>query len=113
MTEHFSGPARTLTQSHTGPKSIPSATHSPSDEQGCIPHGSELEDELLQACEQRLIDVHWFRTDWQRGGASTGKGLILDQDLKTHNVVIKLPIPDTERLWLTRLSNADDVVPHV
>lgn len=113
MTEHFSGPARTLTQTQTGPTSTPSPANSPSDEQGHIPHGSKLEDELLQACHQRLIDVHWFRTDWQRGGASTGKGMILDEDLKTHHVVIKFPIPETERLWLTRLSDAGDVVPHV
>lgn len=113
MTEHLSGPARTHWQSDTGPTSSPIAFSSPSNEQGHIPHGRELEDELFDACNQRLIDVNWFQTDWQRSGASTGKGLILDEDLKPHNVVIKLPIPHTERRWMARLADTTDVVPRI
>jgi hypothetical protein len=113
MTEHCSGPAQTLNSAETGPTSKPPASPPPSDVQGNIPHGRELEDELLQACNHRLIDVNWFCTDWQRSGASTGKGLILDEDLKPHNVVIKLPVPQTERLWLVRLAQTVDVVPRI
>jgi hypothetical protein len=114
MTEHLWGPARTLSPSDTGPNTSPNALHSPSDEQGHLPSGHELEDEIRQACNGRLIDFHWFRTDWQRGGASTAKGLFIKNDLETVNVVIKFPIPAVERLWLKRLSDAgDDIVPEV
>ncbi len=114
MTEHLSGPARTLTPSNTGPDSSPNAPHSPSDEQGHIPSGHELEHEIYEACGGRLIDFHWFRTDWQRGGAFTAKGMYHVDDLKTVNVVIKFPIPSVERLWLTRLSEAgNNIVPKI
>lgn len=110
MTEHLSGSARTDKSSLTEPQKTPS-TPPPSILQGQIPHGRDLEDELRQACNDRLVDIHWFRTDWQRGGASTGKGIILDEKLKPHTVVIKLPVPDVERLWLDRLSNTTDIIP--
>lgn len=113
MTEHLSGPAQTLNSAATGPTSTPPASPPPSQVQGRLPNGPDLEGELIAACNHRLADLHWFRTDWQRGGAFTGKGLILDEQLKPHNVVIKLPIPEVERLWLTRLSEHCDIVPRI
>jgi len=110
MTEHLAGPAVTAI---AGPTTTLLDNTPPAPLQGRIPHGSDLEDELLQACNQRLIDVHWFRTDWQRGGASTGKGMILDEELKLHTILIKLPIPEVERLWLSRLANSTDVAPNI
>ena len=33
---------------------------------------SSLEPALRKQTNNRLNDIHWFRTDWQRGGAATG-----------------------------------------
>lgn len=75
--------------------------------------GSALEPVLRQACDGRLADLSWFRTDWQRGGALTGYATYRDDDTTPRPVVVKLPVPPAERHWLIRLQHATDVVPRL
>lgn len=67
---------------------------------------------LLQAvCGDRLSDLHWFRTDWQRGGALTGYAVWREDAGEPRPVVVKLPVPPVELKWLRRLQDAGDVAP--
>ncbi len=64
--------------------------------------GEGLGPALQRACEDRLSDLHWFRTDWQRGGALTGYAVHHGDDGE-HPVVVKLPVRPVELAWLRRL----------
>ena len=75
------------------------------------PFGRMLEPVLRGVCEDRLSEVSWFRTDWQRGGAATGYATYLDDDGTEQPVVVKLPVPPCELLWMRALLDAPDVVP--
>jgi Phosphotransferase enzyme family len=75
------------------------------------PFGRMLEPVLLAACEGRLSEVSWFRTDWQRSGAATGHATYRDDDGNEQQVVVKLPVPPCELLWMRALQDAPDVVP--
>lgn len=66
---------------------------------------------LVDACGGRLRDIHWYRTDWQRGGALTGYATFESDDAGAVDVVIKLPVPPAELTWLKRLQTAENVVP--
>ncbi len=81
------------------------------------PFGAQLEPALLQACGGRLRDLHWFRTDWQRGGALTGYAVWAEDGEEDEQVVVKLPVPPQELRWLQRLQpdqhEAGDVVPRL
>jgi hypothetical protein len=63
---------------------------------------------LVQACEGRLSDIHWFKTDWQRGGAATGRASLSFNGSANVPVVIKLPVVQRELLWVQRLNEAAD-----
>jgi hypothetical protein len=80
------------------------------------PFGSELAPVLLDACRGELRDLHWFRADWQRGGATTGYGKYHNGD-GAHDVVVKFPVPPQERRWLEQLQpdrqQIGDVVPRL
>lgn len=73
--------------------------------------GVNLEPVLLRACHGQLSNVTWFRTDWQRGGALTGYATFRDDGGGDRPAVVKLPIPPIERLWLSRLQDANGVAP--
>lgn len=60
---------------------------------------------LGEACDNRLSDIRWFKTDWQRGGAATGAAA-LEQDGRAVPVVVKLPVVRRELLWTQRLQEA-------
>jgi hypothetical protein len=77
------------------------------------PFGASLEPVLRRTCKNRLSGVSWFRTDWQRGGALTGFATYLGDEGDPLPVVVKLPVPPGERLWMERLQNFDDVVPRL
>lgn len=73
---------------------------------------------LLQACDGRLSEITWFKTDWQRGGAATGTATWrLDDEPQPRKVVIKLPVVQRELLWTRRLqglpSPAEMVIPRL
>jgi aminoglycoside phosphotransferase (APT) family kinase protein len=58
--------------------------------------GPQLLPMLIEACDRRLHDVHWFKTDWQRSGAATAYATaeIAEDDLRP--AVVKLPIGPRE-----------------
>lgn len=58
--------------------------------------------ELVQALDGRLHDLHWFRTDWQRGGAATGFARWRDDDGRDREVVVKVPVNLREFRWMRR-----------
>ena len=91
------------------PVSSPAADHA-SDP---CPLGASLEPVLKTACHDRLSDVSWFRTDWQRGGALTGYANYCDEHGENHRVVVKLPVPPAERHWLVHLQPHDHLVPRL
>ena len=57
--------------------------------------GPQLEPALLDACGGRIRDVHWFRSDWQRGGSATAYAEA-ERDGAWHDVVVKLPVGPAE-----------------
>lgn len=76
--------------------------------------GSALEPALLHACNGRLSDVHWFRTDWQIGGASTAHAKYAPgADSTKLDVVIKLPLSPREYRFLTGLGETDAPTPRI
>lgn len=76
------------------------------------PLGAALEPVLRACCENRLSSVGYFRTDWQRGGASTGYATFQDNGVSVP-VVVKFPVPPVEMEWLRRLSDTPSVAPRL
>jgi len=58
---------------------------------------------LKTACEDRLRDVVWFKADWQRGGAATGRALWHVEGREPAQVILKIPVGPRELTWLHRL----------
>ena len=77
------------------------------------PFGAELEPVVRSVCQGRLSEIHWFRTDWQRGGALTGYAKWRDDDDQEQPVVVKLPVPPGERWWFKHLQPFADVAPRL
>ncbi|MCA9293836.1 MAG: aminoglycoside phosphotransferase family protein [Phycisphaerales bacterium] len=69
--------------------------------------GPQLEPLLLQAGDGKLTDIHWFRTQWQRGGAATAHASFDGGD-GPREVVIKFPVGPREYRVLTELSAVDE-----
>src|SRR5262245_53067051 len=68
---------------------------------------SSLSPALHQACDGRLGEITWFKTDWQRGGAATGTSTWrLDDEDQPRKAVVKLPIVQRELMWARRLQGA-------
>jgi len=66
---------------------------------------------LNEALDDRLSEVTWFKADWQRGGAATGTAALTLDDGTVTPVVLKLPVVERERRWMTRLNAPDEVDP--
>jgi hypothetical protein len=66
---------------------------------------------LGQTCDGRLSEIVWFKTDWQRGGAATGRAAYRLDDGTTIPVVVKLPIVQRELQWTQRLGATDGDAP--
>ena len=58
---------------------------------------------LCESCENRLHDVVWFKADWQRGGAATGRARWRCDSGQDKEVVVKIPVGPRELVWLHRL----------
>lgn len=73
---------------------------------------SALGAELVTAMEGRLHDLHWFRTDWQRGGAATGVAKWRSADGGSasgdRDVVVKVPVNLREFRWMRRTALTPD-----
>jgi hypothetical protein len=72
---------------------------------------SSLEPVLISQTNNQLRDIHWFRTDWQRGGAATGYATWISEDSEPIDVVIKLPVIEKELRWTRHMQNANGVAP--
>lgn len=70
--------------------------------------GPHMEPALLEACDGRISDIHWFRTSWQRGGAATAyaKAIVHDGE-PARDVVVKLPVGPREYLATTAMAPDD------
>lgn len=68
---------------------------------------ASLTPELVRACDGKLSNVSWFRTDWQRGGAATATAELTDEVDGPHRVVVKLPVVQRELIWTRRLQGPD------
>lgn len=94
-----------------------------------------LADPLMEACGGCLSEIHWFRTDWQRGGAATAHATWGDSTpaggeardvgagrsdvaaaARRHGtpqlrVVVKLPVNNRELTWMRRLQPGNGAPP--
>ena len=68
---------------------------------------------LRMACDGHLGDVSWFRADWQRGGASTGRSTWTVPGGEDREVVVKFPVIPRELYWTRRLQCPDGGLPAV
>lgn len=67
--------------------------------------GPQLEPALIDACGGRVSEIHWFRTDWQRGGAATAFAKVdLEDGGSLRDAVVKLPVGPAEYRALTDLN---------
>lgn len=69
-------------------------------------HGSlseALGPALIEECGGRLSAIEWFRSDWQRGGATTGFALWQDGQGRELPALVKLPVGPVEYRWTTKL----------
>jgi hypothetical protein len=62
-----------------------------------------LEPKLIDVCQGRLSRIEWFKSDWQAGGASTGRAKFTQPDGTSHGVVVKLPVGPSEHRWTVAL----------
>lgn len=74
--------------------------------------GPQLEPALKHACNGRLSDVRWFRTDWQIGGAATAYATFRTES-GPRPVVVKLPVGFREYRTLTGLCDTAAPTPRV
>ncbi len=77
--------------------------------------GPTLLPQLNTQCQDRLQDIRWFRTDWQRGGAATAYATLAPDDLhpRPRDVVIKFPIGPREYRVLVALGKTDAPTPRI
>lgn len=68
---------------------------------------------LRDACGGCLGDVSWFRADWQRGGASTGRAGWSVDGSEPREVIVKFPVVPRELYWTRRLQNPEGTPPAV
>jgi len=72
---------------------------------------SSLEPVLIKQTQNQINDIHWFRTDWQRGGAATGFATWNDLKGESSEVVVKFPVVERELRWTRCMQEADGVAP--
>ena len=71
--------------------------------------GQGLEPRIRSTCGDRLSPITWFRTDWQHGGAATGRATFTDESGKESQVMIKIPVSPRELKWLRRLQGTPSI----
>lgn len=74
---------------------------------------SSLAPLVAEACDGRLSEIRWFKTDWQRGGAATGHATFQLPDGGVAPVILKMPVVRRELIWTKRLQNPNDDAPVV
>jgi len=73
--------------------------------------GAALVPALIAATDGRLSEVRFFKSQWQRGGASTATGTY-QADSGPVKVVIKVPVAYSEYSWSRELAAAAGDDPH-
>ncbi len=86
------------------------STPSPADDGRTI-LGHALGPALREQLAGRLGGIRWFRTDWQRSGAATGRARWTGSSGASTEVVVKLPVSEREYRWLDRLQSAPEPLP--
>jgi hypothetical protein len=69
--------------------------------------GVSLGPALHDACGDRLGDIEWFQSPWQRSGAATGFTTWRLPDGEVIDAIAKVPVSYTEYFWTTRLGEVD------
>ena len=69
--------------------------------------GVSLGPALHEECLDRLGDIEWFRSPWQKSGAATGKTTWRLPDGKVIDAIVKVPVGATELFWSTSLGEVD------
>ncbi|USN98884.1 MAG: aminoglycoside phosphotransferase family protein [Phycisphaeraceae bacterium] len=69
--------------------------------------GVSLGPALHEECTDRLGDIEWFQSPWQKGGAATGYTSWRLPNAKVINAIVKVPIGPREHFWSTRLGEVD------
>ena len=77
---------------------------SPSDTQAL---GETLAQHLRRELAPALGEIHWFRADWQRGGAATGFATWTRPDGQRIEAMVKVPVGYREWFWTTKLGTLD------
>jgi len=80
-------------------------------DQSTVPLGPTLAPQLAEATNGRLGPVRWFRSDWQRGGGSTGFSTYQTDDGAKVDVVVKIPVGYQEWKWTSALGNPANCPP--
>ncbi|MEO0512234.1 MAG: aminoglycoside phosphotransferase family protein [Planctomycetota bacterium] len=89
------------------PPAAESRPHPPlASPEGSLDLAHALEHDLVDACQGRLRDIHWFTSDWQRGGSATAHARWSDRGTPRH-AIVKLPVGPTELEWSRRLGGGD------
>lgn len=70
--------------------------------------GDSLGAVLRDATEGRLDHIEWFRTTWQHGGAHTGFAQWNGSHGATAEVMVKVPVNETEYRWTRNLGWCDE-----
>lgn len=69
--------------------------------------GVTLGPALHEECADRLGDIEWFRSPWQKSGAATGSTTWRLPDGSVIDAVAKVPVGPSELFWSTRLGEVD------
>lgn len=70
--------------------------------------GDQLAPLLRRECNDRLGNITWFKADWQRGGARTGRSTFRDDAGVEYSVIVKIPVGPNELIWNRRLQPCDE-----
>jgi hypothetical protein len=64
--------------------------------------GVSLGPALHDACGDRLGDIEWFQSPWQKSGAATGRTYWRLPDGRVIDAIVKVPVGYREYYWSTR-----------
>lgn len=70
--------------------------------------GESLGVALRAQLAPHLGEIHWFKADWQRGGAATGFATWTRGDGRTVEAMVKLPVGYREFFWTSSLGAVEE-----
>lgn len=85
----------------------PTASGSPGTGHDGLGLAAALGPQLREVCDGRLGEIEWFRSTWQRGGASTGFSTWTFANDRQIEVMVKVPVGPAEHSWTLRLGAVD------